>query len=641
MKIKCPKLIVLFPLFLFSGCVPSSHLHRSYFQEQPLGKQSVLVQTSDAGAIYLLDKVTRIVRSDSSSELIVHQIIKINRESGKKFAEVQIPYNQTFQKVKIDFARTITREGKIIKLKRNAIHTVTPASLAPYAALYSSLKVKTVSMPAVELGSIIEYQYRILQKKSLMKNHFWDDFYFQSEEPLVVSKYILVLPKSRTFKKLEKEINSPEITEKGGQRSYSWEKRDSAGLIREPEMPPLKQVLPLLLISSVKDWEEVASWYYTLAKEQMVADEPLKQEVFRLIKGKKTEREKIRAIYNYCSSNIRYVGLEIGINGYQPHQASEVFHLKYGDCKDKATLLITMLGVAGIRSYPVLINSEHQIDASLPSPSQFNHCIVAVPDEEKYLYLDTTAEICSFGDLPAEDQNRDVLIVKEGKAILVKTPLYRAQDNLCTRKIEINLKEDGTISAKVGVTTSGFFNLAYRSSFRYLRTIEQKKFLSEDLNRVCPGAVLAEFKISDLTNLDQPVEENYSFSVENYAMRMGNKLLIKPALIEAVRSTALVAEEKRNYPILFQRCWEKFENVLINLPDGWEAETLPEALLLRHPFGEFEASYQKTEEGILYQRKFRISQPEISILDYQEFKNFYKKIAYQDRKEIILTKTPK
>ncbi|MCK4244219.1 MAG: DUF3857 domain-containing protein, partial [Candidatus Omnitrophica bacterium] len=221
----CYRLLLL---LFFGGCTSLSLLQHPSLQDSlsAVIQQPSTSQYPEAGAIYLLDKATRIIHSDGSSELIIHQIIKICRERGRKFAEVQMPYNEAFQKIKIDFAHTITREGKKIKVKKNAIHTITPASLAPYAALYSSLKTKTISMPAVELGSIIEYKYRIFQKKSLMKNHFWDGFYFQSEEPFVVSKYVLVLPKGVAFKRLEKEIESPEVIEKSSQRVYVWEKRN-------------------------------------------------------------------------------------------------------------------------------------------------------------------------------------------------------------------------------------------------------------------------------------------------------------------------------------------------------------------------------------------------------------------------------
>ncbi len=666
MKIKPFKLALSFLLLFFSGCGSLSlhPIHRMGALQDSLSaiiQQPSVSQYPEAGAIYLLDKATRIIHSDGSSELIIHQIIKICRERGRRFAEVQIPYNEAFQRVRIDFAHTITREGKKIEVKKSAIHTITPASLAPYAALYSSLRTKTISMPAVGLGSTIEYKYRIFQKKSLMKNHFWDGFYFQSEEPFVLSKYVLALPEERRFKKAEKGIAPPKVTEKGNRRVYIWEKRDIPGLIPEPQMPPLSEVVPLLSVSSVKDWEEVASWYWDLAKSRTRPDKAIRREVHRLIEGKKTSREKLRAIYNYCSSNIRYVGLEIGINGYQPHEAAKVFWLKYGDCKDKAALLVAMLQVAGIKSYLVLINTDHQIDIDLPSPGQFNHCIVAVPIQEKrspkstltntslklpgkgfleyigkYIFLDTTAEVCSFGDLPIGDQNRDVLIIKEKGAELAKTPLYRPEDNCCQRRIEVDLKENGAIFARAKVTTCGFYNLAYRASFRYLRPVERRKRLAEDLNRICPGANLREFEISDLTDLDKPVEEHYTFFAKNYAIKIGDKVLIKPALIEAMRSTALVSAEKRSYPILFQRKWERVEDVSINLPAGWKVETLPKSLSLRYPFGEFDVIYKDLGDKIIYRRRFRITQPEISIVDYSEFKQFYETIAYQDRKGIIL-----
>ena len=640
MGIKSSKLTLFYPflLLLFAGC--TIFPYKSIQKDFPAVIKGAFKEYPEAGAVYLLDQAIRTIHSDGSSELMVHQIIKICQERGRKFAEVQIPYNEAFQKVRIDFACTITREAKIIKVKRDAIHTVTPASLAPYAALYSTLKTKTISMPAIEIGSIIDYKYRIFQRKSPMKNRFWDSFYFQSKEPFVISKYILVLPEEMTFKKLEREIAALEVIKKGNKRIYIWEKKDVPGLVPEPQMPSLIEVVPFLSISSVKDWREISSWFLDLAKTQMVADSSIKEEVSRLIKGKKTEIEKVRAIYNYCSANIRYVGLEMGINAYQPHKATEVFHLKYGDCKDKATLLVTMLQVAGIKSYLVLINTDHQINTSLPSPGQFNHCIAAVPLENNYIFLDTTAEVCSFGDLPPGDQNRDVLIIKEGMTELVKTPIYAPEDNLCQRDIEIDLKKDGSINSEVKIKTSGFFDFIYRASFRYLRPVERRKRLAEDLNRVCPGANLQEFKISSLTNLDQPIEESYRFFAKNYAIKVGNKFLIKPAIIEAMRSTALVAAKERIYPILFQRKWERIDNVSINLPAGWKVETLPGNLSLRYPFGEFDVIYKNLGNKITYHRRFCISQAEIPVVDYLEFKKFYQRIAYQDRKEIILTTSP-
>ncbi len=636
MKNKSRKLTFLFSFLLFfSGCVtlPKHSLRQNF----PVVITDVSQKYPQAGAVYLLDEATRIIHSDGSSELIVHQRIKICQERGKRFAEVQIPYDEVFQKVKIDFAWTITRGKKIVKVKRDAIHTVTPASLAPYAALYSTLKTKTISMPAVDIGSIIDYKYHIFRRKPLMKNRFWDGFYFQSEEPFVVSRYILVLPERMTFKKVEKGLLPPRITQKGNKKIYVWEKRDIPGLIPEPQMPSLIEVVPSLSISSVEDWQEVSSWFYRLARTQMTADSALKKEVSRLTKGKKTEIEKVRAIYNYCSANIRYVGLEMGLNGYQPHKAVKVFRLKYGDCKDKATLLVTMLQVAGIKSYLVLINANHRVDISLPSPGQFNHCIAAVPSKDGYIFLDTTAEICSFGNLPPSDQNRDVLIVKEKGAEIAKTPLYRAEDNLCQRDIEVDLERDGTISAAVKISTKGFFDLVYRASFRYLRAVEREKRLAEDLNSICPGASLLEFKISSLRNLDQPIKESYRFLAKNYALKIGNKFLIKPAIIGAMRSTALVAAKKRLYPILFRKRWERIDNVAINLPVGWKIETLPENLSLHYPFGEFDAIYKNLGNKISYQRRFRISQAEIPIADYLKFKKFYQQVAEQDRKEIILT----
>ena len=122
-------------------------------------------------------------------------------------------------------------------------------------------------------------------------------------------------------------------------------------------------------------------------------------------------------------------GLEFGASAYEPHSARDVFTNKYGDCKDQATLLVTMLRQAGIKAYPVLLSVSYrgEMNRRLPSPGQFDHCIAMAEIDGRQYWLDSTAEVCAFGDLPEADRGRDVLVIRDGKGEFVGTPTYEAR----------------------------------------------------------------------------------------------------------------------------------------------------------------------------------------------------------------------
>ena len=620
------KIFLLFPLFfLFVSLVEAGEKEDNFL--------------SEAGAIYLVDQAKREVYQNGSSRLIVYQKIRIKKERGKRFAEVQIPFDKDYQRVKVNFARTITSQEKVVLVRKDDIRTITPAHLAPFTALYSSVKVKTITFPAVDIGSIIEYRYTIFSRKSLMKNEFWGGFYFQDTEPMVLSRYTLTLPSNRDFKKIEKCIEPPTLNKRRGKIIWTWEKKNVPALVPEIQMPPMSEIVPSLHISSLKDWDKMGRWFYSLYEEQIEPDEEIHKKVKELepaCHSEGSEESKIRALYNYVSKEIRYVGLEMGIYGYKPHKAKDVFHLKYGDCKDKATLLLSMLKSAGIKGYLALLNTEKMVNSALPSPGQFNHVIVAIPRQNGYLWLDTTAEVCPFGNLPPSDQGKVALIAREDKTELVTTPLFPADENSRLREIKASISSEGELNADVEISTKGIYDLVYRYAFRYLKPTEQRRSLSESLNRSCPGAVLKEFSISNPHNLDTPFKESYQFSAERYGIRLKNQIIFKPAILESLSSTDLVAAKERKFPIDFGRIWQIRDRIIFSIPEGWTVETLPESLSLKEKFGNFSSTFQKEDEKIIYERVFSMEYKEIPVSLYPKLKEFYHQIVYQDKKLIIL-----
>ena len=195
----------------------------------------------------------------------------------------------------------------------------------------------------------------------------------------------------------------------------------------------------------------------------------IRAKALELTKDKKTDQEKIKAVYDYVAPEFRYVSLSFGVGRYQPHAAAaRIFANKYGDCKDKHTLLESMLACDWHRSGdPVLINSWRKLDEQVPSPSQFDHVISYVEPAKLKMWLDTTPEVAPFGLLSYQIRGKKALWVSlKGKPEIIETPAMAPVPNEQFADVDAKINDVGTLIEKVHYTARGDSGLLFRSAFR-------------------------------------------------------------------------------------------------------------------------------------------------------------------------------
>jgi len=382
----------------------------------------------DASAAILLNEVKRVIHLDGTSSTTYHRIIKLFNNRGiEKFGEVFITYNAWGERITIKKARTFKLDGT--EVEATSIKDIFP--LEGYR-LYSHISQKVISMPALEEGVTIEYQYTLDDySRGFIGKNFQDTFYLQDFEPIQSCRYVLTIPEGVGIKIINFKTDvEPEIKKGESKMVYTWEASDISQIIYESDMPPFHNIAPRITISSFSSWEEIASWYYDISREQSKADADIEAKVAELIRNETTLEGKIRALYHYVITEIRYLGLEFGISGHMPHEASEIYKYKYGDCKDKATLLIAMLREAGIEAYYVLLRTRYSGEVDLDLPRfQFDHAIAAVPLNGELMFLDGTAENYCYGDLPAMDQGVWAMVLIDGEGKFMKIPVQPAEKN--------------------------------------------------------------------------------------------------------------------------------------------------------------------------------------------------------------------
>src|SRR5690606_23640637 len=234
--------------------------------------------------------------------------------------------------------------------------------------------------------------------------------------------------------------------------TYRYTARDLKGVRGEANMPGWTEIARYLHVSTYESWDAVGRWYWALVRDQLKVDDAIKAGVAQAIAGlpaEASERDKVAAIYKHVITSTRYVGLEFGIHGFKPYRTTDVYDRRFGDCKDKASLLKVMLAEAGILSHLVLVRTRDQgaLGTAPASLSAFNHAITYVPSLD--LYLDGTAEFSGPDELPTADQGATVLVVRDGQgAELTTIPISQVSDNRQIVHQTVELREDGGAAVK-------------------------------------------------------------------------------------------------------------------------------------------------------------------------------------------------
>jgi len=557
----------------------------------------------DADIINILDEDIIEVFDDGSCKETLHVVIKILKDRGKDNGDIEIGYNSGAETASIIYARTITPEGKIIPLNENAVKVVTPFTNYPS---YSDYKVLTFSMPGVTVGSIIDYKIVQEKQKPEIEGKFSDEFNFQTYDPTYLCRYKVITHRDTDLKYLVLNPlpgiqSSPNIIQDGNKKIYLWEYKNIPQIIEETSMPPTDEVAFRILVTTMNSWDEFSSWWRKRIAGKTEPDEAIKKKVAELTATVSTSKKKIEAIFDYVKKEIRYVSIDLGKSGYEPENAKKVFENKYGDCKDKSTLLISMLKVAGIPAHYVLMptSSVGNLIKDFPYPFQFDHCIVAVEEEGGYNFFDPVAENYRFNYLPGSDQNRDVLIFNDKKAVFDKTPLAKPEENAYYSRSQIRIESDGNIQCEVKTFGLGGEEASFRSFFAKNSLRQIKESLEGRVDKISSGAKLLTYTHSDPLNFTERFEVTINYDAKDYCREAGDILIFD--VPEIRKSCPVTGKRDLKYPIEVRNTSYKKDEVEFNVPEGYQVYHLPEPMEVKNQYFVFRSSYRQEGKKIFYQ----------------------------------------
>lgn len=597
---------------------------------------------NDYARILDLGDVT--VRSDGTVVGEYRETYKLFNERARPLAEVNLPYNSSYQTVKVVRARTIKKNGTVVDVKPEDIRSASPYS--DYL-LYDDAMAVSFSMPAIEDDCIIDYTYQMISKPMVLPGQFWTYWGFSGPEPVSVSRYVLHAPadKPLKFKVYNDESVKPTIalSKDGRTRTYTWEMRNIAPIVLEPSMPGISEVRVWMEVSSLGSWQDIARWFWGLQQPQAKPTDAIRATVNTLTAGMKTDDEKARALYDWVANRTRYVGLEFGISAFKPHPAADVYDKLYGDCKDKATLLITMLGLAGIKAHPVLLHAGERSPFSdrLPSLNAFNHCIALAEVGGKEVWLDATAETCAYGDIPDADRGVQALVVQDGAGEWKTIPTYKAEENGLDVTAHIALHPDGSADVQNALQWRGAAGQALRATVRSITPDKRKQMMQGLAQSFSAGASITDFTLPDGTDKLGPFEIKLNSTAPNWAKKTGSLLLLPMSNWRngSERRNPYV-QEKRVWPIVEEDTSLTRTTTVITLPEGYSVEDVPEDVHLVGPLQEYHRTLVRSADGkTLTVTETQTEHPgKVPPGDYAKVKAYYDSLIKIADDQIVLKK---
>jgi tetratricopeptide (TPR) repeat protein len=516
-----------------------------------------------------------------------HQVVyqPLTEAAAAESREYEFSYENDSQAVEVRAARVYRASGRIDEAIESGAGSMEDD---PAISMYTSARSYYVRFPRLEPGDVVEVQFRVedVAQRNEFADYFGEVAYMQSSEPVALSEYVLMTPKARTFYFNEPRVPNLErsVEERGDQRIYTFEARNVPAPEQETLQPPWSEVLGHVNVSTYKSWDDLGKWYWGLVRDQFVADDEVRRRAEALTNGLKDDRAKVRAIYDYVVEKTRYVALEFGIHGFKPYRCAQIFARGFGDCKDKATLIVTMLGALGIKATPVVVRTANKgdIETTPASLAPFDHMIAYVPSLD--MYLDGTAEYTGSLELPAMDRGALAMQVNGGSPKIVRLPDPPATASVSSHKVDATLAADGGAQVEWHEAVSGVEASEWRVRLHAEATRKQR--VQQMIANMLPGSEVTAVDAGDLEDVEQGVALRVRGKVPRFARTEGDALSVPIGRREhMVRDFAPLAARKLDVRMYAQ--WTQEDDWTLRLPAGAKVRSVPVSSNGSSPFGSY------------------------------------------------------
>ena len=588
------------------------------------------------------------MRADGTGERTMHVVARLQSEGAvRQFGIISVSFASAYETGSIDFLRVHKPNGTIVETPvADAIEM--PSPVTQTAPLYSDLKEKQLPVRSLAAGDVIEYQLRTVRTKAEAPGQFWGAEHFLRDAGVVLSQTLTVEAPSNIYLQVWSPNHPAKPKQHDGLNTYSWSVSQLQATDKSNRSPALPEKvndpdedadgrkLPSVAWTTFHSWPELGSWYRSLALSRSEPTPAIVRRANELTKDARTPDEVVRALYDFVSHQIRYVGIDFGIGRIQPHAAEEVMTYQYGDCKDKDTLFEALLRAKGLTAAPALIGVGIAPVPDLPSPALFNHVITTVALPTRQVWLDTTPGAAPYQVLFPLIRDQQALVIPAAAAArLERTPALPPYPYFERFEAVGTLGNDGLLTSHMDMTLRSDNELGFRSLVQQVAPAQWDEALQSVSRALGFGGTVSH---ADLRQKDPaaPVHLSYDYTRPQFADWDHHRILpLFPAL-----DIAYIDQDKAPEHDIDQGAPRKLEAMTrIQVPQGWNA-TFPDAIHVNRKYATFDQTYRMEKDTVIIERTTVILQQKVPKAEWKDYYAYTKAIGAQTGENYIALNQP-
>jgi len=597
-----------------------------------------------ANAIVKYDCTRVVAQNTGHFEEVNHYRIHLLNERGvREHAQDFNFYFLAYDTVEIVDARVHLPDGSVVVVTEKDIKDVPLPAFGPF--YLENVREKIITFPSLQPGAEIEVVSKTIAREPPIDNVYDFSTSFEYRDPIQTKLVEINVPADMKLRWKARNGTVPYKSERQGERMvHRWQVNDAPQVIPEPGMPPWPELAQQIYASNMENWEFMSKWYDGLAGPSFDPDEAVRAKVAELTRGLSTDEEKIAAIFYFVSNDIRYVETKLSGRkaGYKPEPAGVTLSNRYGVCRDKAALMVSMLRTAGIESDIVLMNPSYKIFEDIPS-QQFNHAIVGIPDEKtgKYRYLDPTVEKTK-DYLAAMEQEKAVLPCSEKGEPLEWLPLMPPEDHLFHIQARSELRSDGGFVSRLTISTRGFPDLVMRNFLESIPPEQRENIFKQIVQMISPTARLEKLEVTDLMDFTQNVVITLDIAATDYSVKAGDYLLFQvpnqSSGLDFLTRSLLRGSDLtvRRYPLKVMSTFAVRADEEVVFPEGYNVKSMPDPL--ERDYHDFRLARRFDVEGnrVKLERLMEMSVLDIPLEKYPELQAMQKEDDVMSKGRVIL-----
>jgi len=627
-----PFLTVLFSIMLHYQLTAQMQVyHINNIPEELIPEADVVIRQ--------FDYKVHVTKQDATKTHIKEAITILNK-NGLKYADLVVSYNKG-NHVKIISAKVFNKNGELLnKIKNKEIEDY---SATGQETMISDNRVLHYSPPYSDFPFTVEYEYEVTNKNTYFSEIFPS---FPISASVQNAQMEITSPPDYEFLIKEFNMEAPDSILTQKEKILTWTISNISASGFEPYAPDKRYYTPHVYVcpkvfsiagieGSTDTWKDFGMWVWKLnqGRDQLPLNTVLY--LLEITKDLNSTKEKVKAVYQYMQSKTHYVGIQLGLGGLQPTDATTVDDVGYSDCKGLSNYMRAMLNAIGIDSHYALIkagpnNKYFQPDFAF---SQFNHAILCVPNDGDTIWLECTSQDAPFGFLGDFTDNRYALLITSEGGILTKTPLYDKATNISTSTSQIMVSPDGSASIKSNAVFKG---LAFDSYFDVI--LESKSDQNKTLHKRLP---YADFRLTshNFTWSKDKAEVVFSYEAEikNLGTLAGSRLLLNtPTLNSYLKPPQRI--RNRQKPFILYSDYLDVDTLVYTIPAGYKPQGLEPKNITDERFGSYSARYEFIDGQIRYIRSMERNRGFFKPEEYADFVEFMNKIVIADKSTLILLK---